>query len=878
MYNKADVLDAIWQSPDRATGLHFEHVGNHWQSRQRLDGTESSRLDKTILRRRNSDGQIFVNYNGGSFPAGQDIWQYLHYRYNTNDFAEVIERAAEAYGIQPDYSQRNEEQHRRMQQRRSDSDIMGRIAQTLAAALNEDTEDAKATQAYIARRGLKPSKRIAAFSSNLLNRIKQDLKAQGCTTADDMLQRYFTKAVFFNPDKYRFCLPYTNGSGKVMGFYMRRTCADNEAYYTDKNGEQKELPKHTYSKDMAKGGYCESLERGEEVYLVEGMIDAESMKQAGFTNVLALGGMTPTDNNEDAAKSMVKTLQRFGVKHLVYVPDLEYKEDGTEKTDATNRTITALRPHITGKLDGNGFISLRIVHLPNPTKAAKQDANSVIAEQGAAAMDIAIENAAHWYEWQLLNIVRQHRHNAEEMAAAAVDVYNSISNPITQQLLRNDIAKAQDGSAFGILREAGVTAAALTMIDKQGSHSTWRSGITEVVNELQAAIERKATKETIGNLLNKAQDIQHHSARTGFSAQINATRAQLHTMVTQKPDYLQTDWNLWGYNSKAQKYYVSRRIGFAPANVSIIAAPTSHGKTLFMLQTALHLAQKTCKHYMFISLENDAEQLYIRALTAYIGDKWDTANVGNPRKELRDYIKQNDMPLDLFPEQTKGLNIGSEMAAYWRNIAPFLHFVRAGSACDELCSNIAAQVEEWQSNGEQVGGIFIDYVQLLRQPSGKSYSRTDELKAICDNLNDLAKNTGLPIIVGSQMNRDATKNNGDKLDGVELANLGESSGIENIAEDCYLIWNTNKVKAQDYCDKSGNNFNIGAGKVRSRRIFTPQHIDMPFTYTPTAQDLRTHCLYVECLKGREHETGSYCLLPVSFSTGAIPTEENSAQH
>lgn len=877
MYNKEELLAAIWDNPDRATGLHFEHVGNCWQSRQRLDGSESTRRDKTILRRRNSDGQIFVNYNGSAYPAGQDIWQFLQFRYNSNDFAEVIERVAEDYGIKGDYSQRDTEQYRRQQQRRSDSEVMKQIAKTLTAALNEDTADAVATRNYLAGRGLKPSPRMGAFSKAILDRIIRDLKAQGCTTAEDLLQRFFTKSCFYNPDKYRVCLPYTNGTGKIVGFYFRRTCTDIEAHYIDRSGTQVEIPKHAYSKDMPKGGYCEALNRSADVFLVEGIFDAEAMKQAGFSNVFALGGMTPTDNTEDAAKSMIKTLQRYNVKHLIYVPDLEYNEDGTEKTDATNRTINALRPYITGKLDGSGFVSLRIMHLPNPGKASKQDANSVIAEQGAKAIEYAAESALNWYEWQLLNIVRRHRNNPEEMAAEAVQVYCSIDNPITQQLLRNDIATAENGSALGLLRDAGVTAAALTMIDKRGGFSTWRSGITEVIGELQAASEKKASAEKIGSLLNKAQRIQNHTSQAGFGAQVNATREQLHTMVAQKPDYLLTNWVLWGYNATASRYYESRRIGFAPANISIIAAPTSHGKTLFMLQTALHLVQKTRKHFLYISLENDAEQLYIRALSAFIGKKWEAAGVNKPIKELRNAIKGTDMPIDLYSSQNAAnnvLNIDSEIASYWRNIAPFLHLVRTGSGCDELCSNVAAQVEEWKSNGEQVGGIFIDYMQLLHL-TGKAYSRTDELKTICDNLNDLAKSTGLPIIVGSQMNRDATRNNGDKLDGVELANLGESSGIENIAEDCYLIWNTNKIKPQDYI--KNNVFDVGMNKPRSRRIFTPEN-ELPSGMSLNVADMRKDCLYIECLKGRENETGSYCLLPVSFKTGAIPTEETSAQH
>ena len=81
MYNKEELINAIWENPDRCTGMQWQRKDNCWQSRQRLDATDTTRHDKSILRLHN--GQIFVNYNGGSFPQGQDIWQFLKWKYNT---------------------------------------------------------------------------------------------------------------------------------------------------------------------------------------------------------------------------------------------------------------------------------------------------------------------------------------------------------------------------------------------------------------------------------------------------------------------------------------------------------------------------------------------------------------------------------------------------------------------------------------------------------------------------------------------------------------------------------------------------------------------------------------------------------------------------
>ena len=54
-----------------------------------------------------------------------------------------------------------------------------------------------------------------------------------------------------------------------------------------------------------------------------------------------------------------------------------------------------------------------------------------------------------------------------------------------------------------------------------------------------------------------------------------------------------------------------------------------------------------------------------------------------------------------------------------------------------------------------VEAIFIDYIQLLRLGSTKhkTYSRQEEVKEVCTALKDIAVETGLPIVVAGQFNR-----------------------------------------------------------------------------------------------------------------------------
>ena len=889
-YDKDALLAAIWDNPEKVTGLHWTRKGAAWYSRQRLDGSDSTRSDKTILRR-NSSGQIFVNYNGGSFPQGQDIWQFLQWRYNSNDFIDVLNAVGEAYGIQPDMSAYTPEQIQRAKRRQSEKAITAAIAGLLCNALK--TTAGEIARQYLSSRNMPASPRMGVWNTQVRDGIKDyiqkhfDMKA---ADVDALLRRLFPLLRKDNTgaghitwrdftDDYQLALPFYNGSGNVMGFALRLTAMEAPTY-TDDAGDVQTMPKYVYSKELPRGcGYCETLRGGSnDVYLVEGLLDAEAMKQHGFNNVVACGGMTPTDNDDDAAKSMVKTLLRYNAKKLIYIPDCEYNDDGTPKTAATIRTINALLPHLSGTQDGGGFVSLRIANLETADSRqnhTKVDADTFLREQRTCDMQNVLDAAAQWYEYELKDIVRQHAGDYDSMTAAAVAVFTQIQNPAQRGRLKAAITAAKDGY-LATLKTAGLTAAELSLIERDGAHSTWAIRMAELRQKMQAA----ETRDSVDALLTEAARIQHADTYADFAAQVNITREDMHALVAEKPDYLQTPWALYKpmYNpaTHVETLRENRKMSFAPAAVTIIAAPTNHGKTLVLLQTAIKVAQMTCKKFLYISFENDAEQLYIRALAAYMGDKWQDATttgedgkqypVEMPRGEIRSHIK-GDMPAALFDANKCSIDIETYIRQYWQHIAPRLALVRTSSDMDAVYNNVTAQVEAWRNAGLEVGGIFVDYLQLLHYAALHAHSRTDEVKGICDRLNDMAKATKLPVILAAQFNRDATKAGGDTIDGVELANIGESSGIENIAEDVYLVWQTDKINPQSkqYTTGSGENakFHLQPYQYRSRRCFSNPD---------DGSTLRKGHLYVENLKARDYATGGYCLLPFNGAAGAITSE------
>lgn len=854
MYDINNLLNKIWEEPNRLFSINFRYrssgVYGRWESNQKLNGEQTPKTDKTKLERLSS-GVIMVYYNGSSFPNKQSIWEYLKREYSTNDMLVVYTNVASIYNVEVDLSNYSREHRERVAKQVTEQPIISEIAKYLIKQLNEPTGQGART--YLEKRQLEATERIGAYSSEIKKGLQQHLikvfPDNSTEQIIELIDRVLTKA---SADDYNLVLPYYNGR-LVVGFCLRKT-TDKESYI-DYKGEEKILPKYLYSKGLEKGGYCGELSNKEPVIMVEGGLDAERIKQAGFSNVLCLGGSTIVGNTseESANKNQILTLKRYGVKHLIYVPDYEKDKSGKVKTEATKNTIKAILPYLTGVMEEQGFNSLKIANL-NIERENIKDADDLIRETSPGVFKMVLDEAVTWWEWEIQNSIDTLI--GEDLQAAAVKIYTKITNPLDKERFKQQIEKGQ----YPQLKEVGINSAALAIIDKKGTATIYREKIKAISGELSAAIDKNATAEDIAEIIKKASKLQTADKQSKFSSHMIADRGYLEQLVFNKPEEIKTGWDLYiqkpvprGVNTK--KCVKTRNISFSAGYYSVVAAPTGYGKTSFMIGTAVRLAEETKKRFIYVAIEEDVEQLYIRALTTYIGNqncvnwtKYDD-NTTNPRGEIRGIIRDNvntalndDMPI----ARTKtGEVIEHLTQLYWENIAPYLKLTYCSSGeIEEICSNISAQVEKWKEEDIEVGGVFLDYLQLLHA-SGKAYTRTEELFAICNKINALAKETGLAFIIGAQLNRQATIAGGHGFDGVELANIGDSTGIERTAADVYLIWDTNRIKAPE--GKEGD---------RYKRCCNDEGVIQ-------------NKLYVENLKARLYRTGGYCLIDWDAATGAI---------
>jgi replicative DNA helicase len=198
--------------------------------------------------------------------------------------------------------------------------------------------------------------------------------------------------------------------------------------------------------------------------------------------------------------------------------------------------------------------------------------------------------------------------------------------------------------------------------------------------------------------------------------------------------------------------------GLQPADLIIIAARPSMGKTSLALNVAQHVGTKTDMTVGVFSLEMSKEQLFLRMLTAearidahrlrggFLGDR-DWGKLSQAIGALSD--------AKIFVDDTPSIGV-LEMRA--------------------KCRRLKAE--------HGLNLVVVDYIQLM-QGRGRFENRTLELGSISRSLKGLAKELNAPIVALSQLSR-APESRSDHRP--QLSDLRESGALEQDADVVVFIY------------------------------------------------------------------------------------------
>ncbi|MFN8242198.1 MAG: replicative DNA helicase [Bacteroidales bacterium] len=211
--------------------------------------------------------------------------------------------------------------------------------------------------------------------------------------------------------------------------------------------------------------------------------------------------------------------------------------------------------------------------------------------------------------------------------------------------------------------------------------------------------------------------------------------------------------------------------GWQKAELVIVAARPSMGKTAFALTMARNMAIDHGKKIAIFSLEMSSIQLVNRLIiseTDLPGDKIKNGRLTEDEwKQLDSRIKKL-VAAPIFIDDTPAITI-TELRA--------------------KCRRLMAQ--------HKLDLVIIDYLQLMTGPSN-SGSREQEVSNISRSLKSIAKELNVPVIALSQLNRSAELRGGLKKP--QLSDLRESGAIEQDADMVVFIHRQDKFGIQTFED------------------------------------------------------------------------------
>ena len=194
--------------------------------------------------------------------------------------------------------------------------------------------------------------------------------------------------------------------------------------------------------------------------------------------------------------------------------------------------------------------------------------------------------------------------------------------------------------------------------------------------------------------------------------------------------------------------------GLHETQLVIIAARPAVGKTAFALNIAAAAAKSTKKNIAIFSLEMPAEQLVLRMISSL--GQIDNKKLQTGRLETEDYRRINEAISQL-----------SDTNIYFHDGAS-----TTASEIQAKCRRLAAQ-------GEGLGLVVIDYLQLIDSSGRYAGARQQEISEISRKLKTMALELNVPVIALSQLSRNVEKRE-DKRP--VLSDLRESGAIEQDAD------------------------------------------------------------------------------------------------
>lgn len=739
----------------------FKRFPGGWRSKTYMDGTaHKDRHDKTVI---TTKAPSCIMEQGGSQLSLVD---YVMMR-DRCEFIQAVKTLANVAGLQIPKGDFNPDGYQREKT-------------TILEACNgyfvwclSNSPGAEEIRSYLARRGYSEEEikdmelGFIPSQAHLLKYLREKYKPELVEEVMKLNQGIGSS--------HKLTIPYRSG-GTIKGFKFR-TIGNTTPKYLNSTGMDK------------MGGFFNllGLKGDKDLTIVEGELDSLHATAKGILNVVATGGSSiSTDQVKDAI--------RMGAKSFTICFDME---PGKEAETAKN-TASAIEVIL-----AEGVTRIYIATLPD--LGGKTDPDRLIKEQGPETLKQAICEAQPYYLYKLQGTLNKYGHIEEERGLQQKDIDNlleeiietasKIPNPVDRDRYKSAFISLDEIRSMGISEESlSVTVERMTTTRDKEAQSKEVKRILAEASQLQ---EKGETEKALEILDKKAKEAKIIGAKDLLPPL--QTFAGILDEIATMPQAYKT-----GYPS------LDKFVGFTPGAITLIAGRPSHGKTTFMFNLVLQMNNLyQDRNFYFFSYEEPVKNISVKLL-----NRLTNHNLSGYFKEVRDMAKQTNYEFlkSYIKAGRSDIREVEEGKKRLRDLidSQRLKVIDKNYSVEELYSLIA-----YLNKREKIGAVIIDYIQRMRTDRRTQDKRT-EIAHISDQVLQIAKDSGLPIILGAQLNREG-KNR------PTLENLKEAGNLEEDANTVLSVYNESREKVDspdggNYSDQQVVELEIKALKNREGEV------------------------------------------------------------
>lgn len=568
-------------------------------------------------------------------------------------------------------------------------------------------------------------------------------------------------------DTHILTIPYRSG-GTIKGFKFRTIERGVEPKYLNSTGL-----------DRIGGFYNIRGVRGDkDIIIVEGELDALSATVKGIENVVATGGSSVN-------AEQVKDAIRRGAKSFTICMDSE-----PEKAADTVRQVNKIIQVILSE----GVSRVYIAELPELEPYVskgdmayvdfKVDPDRLIREEGVEVFKETIRTAKPYYQYLLDNILSKFDAIKQEgdltyrdsntLIDEVVETASTISDPIQRDQYKQLFKTVPAVKALGITEEA--IDIAVERLTSTKSKEEQGKELSKLLKDAKGLQDKGDPEKALEVLEDRVKEVKTITAKGLLPEPKNWERIIEEIGAT--PPAFKT-----GYQS------LDKFVGFAPAAITLIGGRPSHGKTTFMFNLMLSMSEAYKAHsFYFFTYEEPSKNIYVKLLNRLtasdLNEHYGAGLSRNTNYEfIKQYIAQQRSDIVEIEEGKRKLKVLVDSGR--------IQIIDRNYSVEQLYALIS-----YLNKKESIGAVFIDYIQRMSTERRTQDKRT-EIAHISDQVLQIAKDTGLPIILGAQLNRGAAGSNRPSLE-----NLKEAGNLEEDSNTVLSVYNESREEDENEAGES----------------------------------------------------------------------------